>query len=122
MTTPEHLVDTHLAAYAEPDADRRAALLAEVWCHDGTLVDPPMEGTGLDGIAGLADVVLEHYPEHRFRRTSIVDVHHDHGRYAWELVGPDGAVAVGGLDVARFQDDRLASVVGFFGDLAPASP
>jgi hypothetical protein len=55
------------------------------------------------------------------RRASAVDAHHDVARFAWELVAPGGAVALGGLDVARIgPDGRLQEVTGFFGDLAPA--
>jgi hypothetical protein len=115
------MIDDHLAGYCEPDPARRTELLAGAWAQGGVLLDPPMEATGVDGIAGLVDVVLEHYPAHTFRRTSAVDTHHDHARYTWELVAPDGTVAVAGLDVARVEDGRLASVVGFFGDLEPAA-
>jgi hypothetical protein len=112
------VVDAHLAGYCEPDPALRRTLLEQAWAPDGELVDPPMEATGHEGIAALVDAVLGHFPDHRFRRTSEVDVHHDHGRYSWELVGLDGAVAVTGLDVVTFDPQgRLTRVVGFFGDL-----
>jgi hypothetical protein len=118
--TLEDLVDAHLAAYCDPDVTRRAAIVRDVWAVDGRLADPPMEATGHDGIAALTDVVLEHFPAHAFRRTTAVDEHHGFARYGWELVGPDGTVAVAGLDVARIDaDGRLGGIVGFFGDLAP---
>ena len=117
----EDVVDAHLAAYCDADAGRRATAVTANWTPDGRLVDPPMEGTGHDEIAALTDVVLQHFPGHTFRRTTAVDRHHEFARYGWELVGPDGAVAVSGLDVVRVADDgRIAGVVGFFGDLAPA--
>ena len=117
----DEIVDAHLAGYCEADATRRAALLAGAWDPQGRLVDPPMEATGPDAIAGLTDVVLQHYPAHTFRRTTVVDQHHEFARYGWALVGPDGAVAVTGIDVVRVgADGRLAGIVGFFGDLAPA--
>jgi hypothetical protein len=114
-------IDDHLAGYCEPDPAKRRALLAGAWVEDGVLMDPPMDATGVEAIAGLTDVVLEHYPEHTFRRTSAVDVHHDHARYAWDLVAPDGTVAVSGVDVAQVRDGRLAQVVGFFGELEPVA-
>ena len=81
-----------------------------------------MEATGIDAIAALADVVLEHYPDHRFERTSAIDTHHDVGRYAWALVAPGGDVSVAGLDVVRVgPDGKLRSVHGFFGDLPPVA-
>ena len=112
-------IDIHLAAYCEPDAGRRAALVASAWQPDGSLLDPPFDGAGHADIAAMTDVVLAHYPGHRFERTTAVDAHHGIARYGWQLVGPDGSIAVAGLDVAEFAaDGRLARVVGFFGPLA----
>jgi hypothetical protein len=117
----ESAVDAHLAGYCEPDAVRRIALLQSVWSTTGRLIDPPFDGTGPEGIAALVDAVLEHYPAHTFRRTSAVDTHHTYARYGWELVAPDGTVAVGGTDVMTVTDDgRIETIVGFFGDLPPA--
>jgi len=111
-------VDTHLDGYAEPDRDRRRALLHRAWHPDGSLLDPPFDGRGVEQIAALTDVVLEHFPGHRFRRTTELALHHDRLRYGWELVAADGTVSVTGLDVGRIDDEgRLVEVVGFFGEL-----
>jgi hypothetical protein len=115
----DSIVDTHLAAYCEPDVERRRTLLDLAWAPDGMLTDPPFAATGLDAIGALTDAVLGHYPDHRFVRTSAVDAHHDHARYAWELRAPDGSAAVSGLDVVTFSDGKITSVTGFFGDLTP---
>jgi hypothetical protein len=116
-------VDGYLAAYGEPDGARRAKLIAAAFTEDARLVDPPATGEGHDGIAALADAVQRQFPGHRFRRASALDGHGDVVRYAWELVGTDGAVALAGTDVARVAGDgRLREVVGFFGDLAPLEP
>ena len=114
-------VDLHLAGYCEPDPGRRAALLAQAWTDGGVLIDPPFDGAGRDGIAAMVDVVLTHYAGHTFSRTTDVDVHHDHGRYGWALVAPDGTPAVTGTDFAEFDPDtgRLVRIVGFFGDPVP---
>ena len=113
------LVDTHLAAYGDPDKAARDAAIARVWAADGAVVDPPLTGEGHAGISDLAAAVQSQFPGHTFRRTSGIDAHHDVLRYAWELVGPDGAVAVSGLDVAVVADGRLQRVAGFFGELEP---
>jgi len=121
-TTLDVMVDTHLRAYCEPDPARRAELLASVWSPSGTLIDPPFDGDGIDAIAAMVDVVLTHYAGHTFRRTTAIDAHHTFGRYGWELVGPDGAVAVAGTDIVEIDDDgRLTRIVGFFGPLASAA-
>ncbi len=116
-----HTVDGHLAAYGEPDRARRDALIAAVWAPDGRLIDPPATGDGHAGISALADAVQQQFAGHRFRRTSGVDSHNDVLRYAWELVGPDGAVALAGMDVGQVgEDGRLIQIAGFFGDLPAA--
>ena len=113
-------VDTYLEAYGEADVARRTTLIRSVWASGGRLLDPPLDGEGHVGISALTDIVHAHYPGHTFRRTSAVDSHHGVARYAWELVGPDGTVAVSGLDVAEFgTDGKLVRVLGFFGELQP---
>ena len=115
-------IDTYLDAYGEADKARRDELIAQVWSADGRLLDPPLDGQGHAAISELTNVVHTHFPGHTFRRTTAVDSHHDVARYGWELVGPDGAVAVAGLDVAEFgTDGKIVRVLGFFGDLQPAS-
>ena len=116
------IVDGHLSAYGEPDADRRAELIARVWSEDGRLVDPPAAADGHAGIDALAQALQQQFAGHRFRRASAIDSHNDVLRYAWELVGPDGTVALAGVDVAQTAaDGRLRHVAGFFGDLTPAA-
>lgn len=118
MTDLETTIDTHLDAYGETDEVRRRALVERVWTEGGRLVDPPLEGTGRAGISAMAATVQSHYPGHTFRRTSAVDEHHSFARYEWELVAPDGAVAMYGLDVAEIGDDGLLHrVVGFLGPI-----
>jgi hypothetical protein len=113
-------IDAHLEAYALRDAERRNALVAENWNADGELLDPPLEGRGHDEISALADVVLTHYANHSFRRTTAVDTHHGFARYGWDLVGPDGSIAVNGIDIVQFDDaGKLLRIVGFFGPMTP---
>ncbi len=115
-------VDTHLVAYCDPDPARRAESVAMVWAEGGELLDPPLEGRGLEEIAALTDVVLAHYPGHRFERTTAVDEHHGWARYGWSLLDGDGSVVLTGTDVAQLDDEgRLTRIVGFFGELAPAA-
>jgi hypothetical protein len=110
-------IDSWLDAYGEPDENRRADLIAKVWAPTGNLADPPFEGTGHTAISGLAAVAQQQFPGHRFHRTSGIDAHHGYARYCWELVGPDGAVAVAGLDVVHVDaNGQLLQVAGFFGD------
>jgi hypothetical protein len=118
ITSLTNTIDSHLEAYASADVDRRNTLVATGWNTDGELVDPPLAGRGHAEISGLAEVVLTHYAGHHFERTTAVDSHHDFARYGWNLVGPDGTVAVTGTDFVEFDGaGKLLRIVGFFGTL-----
>lgn len=117
-TTTTKIVDRYLAAYSEPDATRRRALIADVFAAHATVADPPLDATGLDGIDAMFAAVQSQFADHTFRRTSGVDEHHNAARYEWELVAADGTISVAGTDFARFTDNGLiASIVGFFGSI-----
>ena len=111
-------IDTHLAGYAEADPDRRRELLSAAWATDGVLIDPPLQGDGLEAIIGCGDAVVTHYPGHRFVRTTGIDVHNGIARYGWELRDPSDNKVLDGVDVAETNaDGRLVRIVGFFGSL-----
>src|SRR6478609_2957516 len=112
--TIEDAVDTNLMAYGTIDAASRRSHLEAVWHADGQLIDPPIDGAGIDGIDALMATVQAQFPGHTFRRTSGVDTHHGVGRYSWDLVDPSGDVALAGVDVVEADDDgRLVRIVGF---------
>ena len=116
--TIDTVIDTNLIAYGNPDATSRQQQLAQVWAADGKLIDPPIDGAGLDGIDQMMVAVQSQFPGHTFRRTSGIDAHHGVARYSWELVAADGSVSLTGLDVAETGDDgKLVRVVGFMGPL-----
>jgi hypothetical protein len=112
-------IDTYLEAYSETDPARRRERIEQVWTIDGQLVDPPLDATGRDAISDMAAAVQAQFPGHSFRRSTAVDAHHGFARYGWELVSPDGTVAVSGVDIAEVDQTGLHRVVGFFGDLTP---
>lgn len=122
MTDVTATVDGYLSAYNEPDRARRDALIEQVWAADARLIDPPLAGEGHSAISDMADAMQNRFAGHAFRRVSGVDLHHDQLRFAWELVGPDGQVALAGTDVGELaQDGRLRRIVGFFGDPPPVN-
>jgi hypothetical protein len=96
------------------------ALIAEVWADDVRLIAPLLTGEGHRGISEMAATLQQQSVRHAFVRVSGIDVHHRQLRYAWELVGSDGQVAVAGVDVDELgEDGRLQRIVGFFGDPGP---
>ena len=122
--TPDQItetIDVYIASLSELDADKRSAMIERAWVAEGTFLDPLLDVKGHSALGEIALLVDQHYPGYGFRRVTAVDVHHDQVRFGWELVGPDSAVAVAGIDVGQVAaDGRLRSIVGFFGDLTPA--
>lgn len=111
-------IDSYFDMWNEPDPARRAEHIQRAWADDGHYVDPLLEGQGHQGLSDMVAAVHEQFPGHRFRRTSGIDVHHSLLRFAWELVGPDGTVAVAGIDVGVLAPDgRLTRIAGFLGEL-----
>lgn len=112
---PTTTVDTYLAAYGEPDAPRRAQMVAACWAPDGELIDPPLRASGHTEIADAGGALQQQFAGHRFRRASGVDAHHERVRFAWELVSPAGEVTLTGTDFGELAGDgRLQRITGFF--------
>ena len=118
MTDVTTTVDTYLSAYNEADEGVRAILLEKSFTPDGRLIDPPLEGTGRDGISAMMAAVHQQFPGHAFRRSTGIDAHHGYFRYGWELLDPSGAVVLAGTDVGELDaGGQLVRVTGFFGPL-----
>jgi hypothetical protein len=118
MTDLTTTIDTYLAAWNDPDQRTRAGLIERAWASGGRLIDPPLAAEGHAEISEMVSALHAQFPGHRFRRASGIDAHHDQLRFAWDLVSPDGTVALSGLDVGELAPDgRLARISGFFGPL-----
>jgi hypothetical protein len=112
------LIDRYLACWNEIDPARRRDLIKATWNEGATYVDPQVEGRGHDGIDAMIQGVQAQVGELRFRRVGAVDAHHDtYVRFRWEL-GPEGGVALAGVDFGVVRGGRLDSITGFF-DFAP---
>lgn len=122
VSTPslDGLVDTYCRAWSEPDADARRALLDQAWDEDGTYTDPLAEVAGRAALHAHIGASFADFPGMVITATSAVDVHHDKGRFTWQLTLPDGSVPVAGTDFAQVTTEgKIRSIVGFFGPLAP---
>jgi hypothetical protein len=110
MSDLTNTIDTYLSAWSEQDDAARAEL-----------VDPPMAASGHAEISGMHAALQQQFAGHTFRRASAIDEHHGFVRFGWELVGPDGQVALTGMDVGELgEDGRLRRITGFFGELQAA--
>jgi hypothetical protein len=114
-------VDTYLASLGQSDPAARAALIAHARTPDGRNVDPERDVRGADAMEATIASVQDQVPGATFRRTTSIDLHHEYLRFGWEMVGPDGAVALAGIDVGVLDEEgKLKGICGFFGDLPAA--
>src|SRR5438876_10832239 len=115
------IVDTYLAAWNETDPKRRAQLIERAWASDGRYADPMLAAEGHAPLGEMVAGVQAKFPGHRFRRRSGVDAHHDQLRFAWDLVAPDGAVAVAGVDAGTVTSDGRVERIPAVLAAAPAT-
>ena len=121
-TTIEATIDRYLVMCNEADDAIRSDQAHAVFVDDGRLVDPLIEAVGPDQIAAAIGELRDQMPGHSLTRTTVVDAHHTHARFGWTVNGPDGTVAVAGIDVVTFASDgRIQTAIGFFGDPAPVA-
>jgi hypothetical protein len=120
-STVEGTIDRYLVMWNEADDAVRSQQAHAVWVDGGRLVDPLIEAVGPEQISTAIGGLRDQMPGHSLTRTTVVDAHHDHARFAWTVNAPDGTVAVAGIDVVTFAPDgRIQSAIGFFGDPTPA--
>ena len=118
----EETIDRYLVMWNEPDDAVRAEQARALLVDDGRLVDPLIEAVGPEQIAAAIGALREQMPGHSLTRTTVVDVHHSYARFGWTVNGPDGSVAVAGIDVVTFAPDgRIESAIGFFGEVTSAA-
>jgi hypothetical protein len=121
-STAEATIDRYLVMWNESDDSIRSDQAHAVWAEQGRLVDPLIEAVGPEQIAAAIGDLQDQLPGHSLSRTTVVDAHHGHARFGWTVNGPDGTVAVAGIDVVTFgSDGRIETAIGFFGDPAPAA-
>lgn len=120
MSDINELVGRYIAAWNETDADKRKAVLAEVFADDAAYTDPLVAVRGRDGLDAAIAGVQEQFGGLVFSLGGAVDAHHDIARFTWNL-GPEGAdPVIVGFDVAVIGDDgRIRQVLGFL-DKVPA--
>ncbi len=118
MATKE-LIDTYLAAWSEPDAEKRRALIEKCWSDDATYVDPMSDAAGRRGLEETIEGFHKQMPGATIVLAGGIDEHHGRLRFPWALKAADGSTPIKGIDVGQLAPDgRLASILGFW-DNAP---
>lgn len=114
------VVTSYGAAWNEPDEDARRKLLNQGWADDGIYCDPTATVSGREALVTHIAGFHQQFPGARIEVASGVDEHDGWLRFAWTMVGADGATIMDGFDVGELAPDgRLRRIVGFFGPFPP---
>ena len=114
------VVTQYMAAWNEPDAAARQALLAQCWSDGGVYCDPRAHLTERDELARHIAAIQASRPGARLEFMSAIDVHHNVVRFLWRLVRADGSCGDTSIDFGEVgPDGRLVKIIGFFGAPPP---
>jgi hypothetical protein len=123
MAPAEETVAAYAAAWNEHDEDARRALLERSWADDGTYCDPSGRAEGRAALVRHIGGFHARMPGNRIEMASGVDEHDGLLRFSWQMLGPDGVVALDGMDFGELDGDgRLKLIVGFFGPFPAVEP
>jgi hypothetical protein len=112
--TPESLVDTWFAAWAEPDAERRASLLASCLDPDGAFRDAHADLRGREAVSAWIAQCQTLLPGTRMERDGEVLQARGSLLARWRAVGREGAPVATGFSRLRLGPLGLArSIEGF---------
>ncbi|MFH8788166.1 nuclear transport factor 2 family protein [Streptomyces roseoverticillatus] len=115
MSSYETAVTRYFTAWNAAGAEAVAKAVAAAWAEGGSYTDPLADVRGHEGIAAVIAGAQQQFPGFEFRRTGVVEGHHDVARFQWELVSlADGSAPVAGSDVITLDGDgRIRTVTGF---------
>ncbi|WP_190820332.1 nuclear transport factor 2 family protein [Saccharopolyspora pogona] len=114
------LLDRYIATWNERDADKRRAMVDELWANEGTYTDPLADVQGREAVDATIAAVQAQFPDFVFRPGEVFDAHHDIARFTWELGPAGGEAVVVGFDVAVLDENaRIRAIHGFL-DKVPA--
>jgi SnoaL-like domain len=94
--------------FNEPDPQRRAAVIAEIFAEDVVFVDPDTTVTGRAALTGTVTELLARAPGFVFTPAGPFRGVGDLGTRPWRLGPAGGDPVLGGLDVVQVVDGRIA--------------
>jgi len=118
MTERQEQIDEYVATWNETDPALRREMIQKIWTDDGYYVDRGAQAHGIDQISANIDRIHLKFPDRIYGRTSEIYNYRDRCRFEWAIIDPSGRPTFGGVAYAKFADDnRLRSVIGFFGPI-----
>jgi hypothetical protein len=117
MTTTPALdpIAAYGAAWVEPDAAARRALLEQAWAPGAVYCDPLALVTGREALADHIGATQDALPGGRIEVTGEPVRHHDSAFFRWTMTDGSGTTVMTGFDVVQLDEAGLISrLTGFF--------
>lgn len=111
--SPDAIVADYLAAWAQTDATKREAQLAELFVEGGMHQSPNTHSVGRDAIAQEIAAFQQRFPGARVTAENIL-VTAEHLVFDFALVDANGAAIVSGVDYVKLSGDKIEAVIGFY--------
>ena len=103
------------AAWVEPDATARLALLEQAWAAEAVYCDPLAVVTGREALSDHIGQTQAAMPGSRIEVTSEPVRHHDSAFFRWTMTDASGATVMTGFDVVQLDPSgRIGRLTGFF--------
>lgn len=100
--------------FGEHDAKRRLEAIRELYAADAVLNEPQASAKGHEAInQAVTDLLGSLPPGFVFTARGPADGHHNIGYLKWSSGPAGGPVAVNGMDIAHFGNDRIQSLFVF---------
>lgn len=113
-TTHESLMTRSLlGVFNERDAQRRAAMMDEIYSPDITFYEQDGAVTGHAALQTRVQRLLDDAPDFVFAPVGQPMINHDLGRQNWSFGPASGPAVVFGTDIARIADDHIQALYVF---------
>ncbi|MFI5775629.1 nuclear transport factor 2 family protein [Nocardia sp. NPDC051570] len=112
MNEYDNIAQRYIDSWNEQDADKRRALIAEVFSPEVTYTDPLAQVAGVEALDQVIAGAQQQFAGLGFG-LGPVDGHNDIVRFTWFLGAPGAEPLVVGFDVAVLEGGRITRVLGF---------
>lgn len=109
MTT----IEKHFAIWSERNADKRAAMIKEVYTDDVEITDPHFVAHGHADLQQLISNLQAKFPERAFRLRQPIETHHHIARLFWQFGTAVEPAQETGQDVFILENDKIRQLLIF---------
>jgi len=107
------LLEKHFTIWSERDAEKRAALINEVYHPDVEIVDPHFVAHGQGELQQLITNLQAKFPDRRFTLRKGIEGHHHVGRLFWQFGTEQQPDLETGQDIFVVENGQIRQLLVF---------